>query len=67
MNKILTSLIISLTLNFAAANNFLVSYEKKATFTKEELKDKWKENKIKEFISPVKYSVDVYEIIYKSR
>jgi hypothetical protein len=67
MNKILAVLIVSLTLNFAAANNFLVSYEKKATFTKAELKAKWKENKIKEFITPVKYSVDVYEIIYKSR
>lgn len=50
-----------------AENQFLVSYEKVMTFSKEELKAKWKENKIKEFISPVNYSVDAYEIIYKTR
>jgi len=50
-----------------AQNSFLVSYEKKATYSKEELKAKWKENKIKEFISPVNYGVDVYEIIYNTR
>jgi len=50
-----------------AENSFLVSYEKKVTYSKEELKAKWKENKIKEFISPVRFGVDVYEIIYNTR
>lgn len=54
-------------LSTQAENSFLVSYEKKATYSKEELKTKWKDNKIKEFITPVNYSVDVYEIIYNTR
>ena len=50
-----------------AQNNFLVRYEKINSYSKDELKAKWKENKIKEFISPVRYGVDVYEIMYKTR
>jgi hypothetical protein len=68
MKIYLALLIFSLSFFTSQANHsYLVSYEKQATFTKEELKAKWKENKIKEFISPVKYGVDVYEIIYNTR
>lgn len=56
-----------LTLKLTAQQQFLVSYQKINTYTKEDLKAKWKENKIKEFITPVHYDVDVYEIMYKTR
>ena len=49
------------------ANEFLVSYSLDTVFTKADLKAKWKENKIKEFITPVNYDVAVYEIIYNTR
>lgn len=67
MKKYFALLLFLSFISLKAANTFLVSYEKKASFSKEELKAKWKENKIKEFISPVRYSVDVYEIIYNTR
>ncbi|MFT4969385.1 MAG: hypothetical protein ACI9O4_001132 [Chitinophagales bacterium] len=67
MYKSIAILFFTFIIQFASANEFLVSYEKQASFSKEELKAKWKENKIKEFISPVNYSVDAYEIIYKTR
>lgn len=68
MKLYLTLFIFSISFIFGQAeNSFLVSYEKKVTFSKEELKAKWKANKIKEFITPVRYSVDVYEIIYNTR
>lgn len=46
------------------AQNKLVSYELVKTFTKEDLKQKWKEQKVPEAIAPVNYSVDVYELVY---
>ncbi len=67
MSRLLIAALLISFFQFSFANDFLVSYEKVTTFSKEELKAKWKENKIKEFITPVRYSVDVYEIIYKSR
>lgn len=51
----------------SAQNSFLVSYEKLYTYSTEELKARWKETKIKEFITPVRYAVDAYEVIYKTR
>lgn len=67
MHKFILALLISFGFSQIHAHEFLVSYEKKVTYTKEDLKAKWKENKIKEFISPVNYAVDVYEILYKTR
>lgn len=61
------SLIVISTFSLIAQHEFLVSYNQINTYTKEELKAKWKENKIKEFITPVHYDVDVYEVIYKTR
>ncbi|UPT66206.1 MAG: hypothetical protein M0D57_17240 [Sphingobacteriales bacterium JAD_PAG50586_3] len=37
------------------------------THTKEELKKKFKENRVPSFIIKVKYTVDVYEILYKTQ
>jgi len=68
MKKTLSLLfVIFSTLTINAQNTFLVSYELVNSYSVEELKSKWKENKIKEFITPVRYAVDVYEIIYKTR
>lgn len=63
---LLALLLTSISQTFAQ-HNFLVSYEKVNAYSVEDLKAKWKENKIKEFITPVKYGVDVYEIMYKTR
>jgi len=42
----------------------LVSYELVATYTKEDLKQKWKQQGVPEAVAPVRYTVKVYEIIY---
>ena len=65
--QLLSFVLVLLTVQALAENQFLVSYEKQASFSVEDLKAKWKENKIKEFITPVKYAVDAYEITYKTR
>lgn len=59
-------LIVSLLfINFiTVAQDKLISYELITTFTKEDLKQKWKEQKVPEAIAPVNYTVDVYELIY---
>lgn len=62
-----TFLFISIFFSNFAQNEFLVSYELVESYTVDTLKAKWKESKIKEFISPVKYEVAGYEIIYKTR
>lgn len=68
MKNLLTLLLILFSFKtITAENKFLVSYELINSYSKEDLKTKWKENKIKEFISPIKYAVDVYEIMYKTR
>ena len=54
-------------LNLNAQPQFLVSYELVKTFSQEELKAKWKANKISEIITPVKTGVKVYEVLYKTR
>lgn len=68
MKKTFLLFLVLTSIKFSTTqNNFLVSYELINSYSVEELKAKWKENKIKEFITPVKYAVDVYEIIYKTR
>ncbi|MCB9257242.1 MAG: prolyl oligopeptidase family serine peptidase [Chitinophagales bacterium] len=68
MKQLFNTLVcISLFLCAQAQNEFLVSYELVESYTIEDLKAKWKESKIKEFISPVKYEVAGYEIMYKTR
>ena len=45
----------------------LVSYQLVETYTKEMLKQKWKEQGVPEAVAPVRYSIDVYEIIYRTK
>ena len=42
----------------------IISYQKINTFTLDELNLKWKDNSIPKLIAPVKYSVDIYDVIY---
>ncbi|MCX7743530.1 MAG: hypothetical protein N2167_03095, partial [Flavobacteriales bacterium] len=42
----------------------LQSYELKKTYSREELKDTWKKYKIPRAIVPIRYAVDVYEVMY---
>ncbi len=49
-----------------AQESYLISYEKVSSYNQEELKGLWKKMHIKEFISPISYSVDVYEVLYWS-
>ncbi|BDS09532.1 alpha/beta hydrolase family protein [Aureispira anguillae] len=44
----------------------LLSYELVKTYTQEELQQKWKEQGIPTSVAPVRYTIDVYEIIYKT-
>lgn len=44
----------------------LISYELVATYTKEMLQQKWKEQHIPLSVAPVRYNVDVYEVIYNT-
>lgn len=48
----------------AIAQDKLISYELVRTFTKETLKERWKEQGVPEAIAPVNYTVDVYEVLY---
>ena len=43
---------------------YLIAYERSDTYSEEELRETWKENKVPEFISPVNYGVEVYDIDY---
>ena len=43
---------------------YLISFELSNTYTEEDLRETWKENKVPEFISPVNYGVEVYDIDY---
>ncbi|CAA6826603.1 MAG: Unknown protein [uncultured Aureispira sp.] len=45
----------------------LIRYELVETYTKETLQQKWKEQGVPEAVAPVRYSIDVYEIIYKTK
>lgn len=67
MKQIITLLFL-IVLSFSKAQNtYLVSYELKQTYTQEELKAKWKENKISQSVAPVKNGVAAYEVLYKTR
>ena len=58
------SFIISVQL--FAQDKYLLSYELVADYSIEDLKEKWKENKIPEIIVPIRNGVEVYEVIYQS-
>lgn len=47
-------------------NTKLISYELVATHTEEALQEKWKEQHIPQSVAPVRYSVEVYEVIYNT-
>ncbi len=49
-----------------AIEPYLDSYEKVASYSLEELKAFWKKANIPQFIAPVNYGVDLYEVIYVS-
>ncbi|MBL4587062.1 MAG: hypothetical protein JKX84_08420 [Flavobacteriales bacterium] len=49
---------------FSTANAQLISYTKVDSFSVERLKQRWKNQGIPLFISPVKNAVDVYDIMY---
>ena len=58
-------LFISLSV-LKAESSPLISFEKKFTFTKDSLQKRWKEVKLPEQIIPIRYEVDLYEILYYS-
>ncbi|GIV32585.1 MAG: hypothetical protein KatS3mg031_0120 [Chitinophagales bacterium] len=53
------------SLTASTPSSYLVSYSHVQTYTKESLKQLWKEKKIPRFIMPIRHDVDIYEIIYK--
>jgi len=64
----LIALALLLTLNAKAIDGLkLNSSTLVKTHTKEDLKKKFKENHVPSFIIKVKYTVDVYEILYKTQ
>lgn len=60
------SLFFLLLTTLTQAQNKLISYELVKTWPKEVLQQKWKEQGVPEMIAPVRYDIDVYEIIYLS-
>lgn len=52
---------------FAEPESYLVSYTLEKAYTVKDVKDLWKQKKIPKMIMPVKYGVDVYEIVYKAK
>lgn len=50
--------------NISAQHSHLISYEKVADYSRKDLLDKWKEQKIPRAIAPVRNGIDVYEVIY---
>lgn len=56
-------LIVSGTV-FAGGNP--VSFEKVKSVSKEELQELWKKNRISQSVTPVRYGVDIYEVIYET-
>lgn len=65
MRRVLLTVITTLLVTGLFAQK-LVSYELALSYTKEELKQVWKERGIKEVIVPVEYGVNIYEVIYNS-
>jgi alpha/beta superfamily hydrolase len=65
MKNLILALLIVFSNNIMSENSFLISHEKVSSYSKKDLKSLWKSKKIPKFIMPVKYGVDVYEIIYK--
>jgi hypothetical protein len=49
---------------FFASGQKLISYEHVDTYSKDDLVALWEENNVPQFISPVNYGVEVYELIY---
>ncbi|MBX7240560.1 MAG: hypothetical protein K1X92_02340 [Bacteroidia bacterium] len=47
-------------------NSPLISFQKKFTFTQDSLQKRWKQVKLPEMIVPIRYEVDLYEVIYYS-
>lgn len=45
----------------------LISYELVKTYTKEALQQRWKEQGVPQAVAPVRYSIDVYEIVYRTK
>ncbi|MBE2247479.1 MAG: hypothetical protein IAE67_09495 [Candidatus Competibacteraceae bacterium] len=54
---------------FANTNSLgqLQSFELKKTYSKEELKSTWKKYKIPKSVVPIRYEVDVYEVLYTTQ
>ncbi len=71
MKQLLSALILFLTFSsiYAQSNSEvirLISCEKVNSYTVEQLKKRWKDAGIPEIIAPVKYDVDIYEVIYNT-
>lgn len=49
---------------YAVSFSQLISYQKINEFTVDQLNQKWKENTIPKLIAPIKYAVDIYDVIY---
>lgn len=45
----------------------LISYELVKSYTKEALQQRWKEQGVPEAVAPVRYGIDIYEIIYRTK
>jgi Secretory lipase len=51
----------------ATTDPYLISAEFVRTYTVEELKASWKANKVPLYIAPVRYQVDLYELVYYTK
>lgn len=60
----LVMVLVVFVMSSSSAKAQLISYEKIDSFSKERLKEVWKENGVPKIVAPIKHGVDVYDIIY---
>lgn len=66
LNYLLLFLGLALSFNSIQANSYLVTYDKVASYTIDDLSVIWKKNSIPKVVMPIKHGVDVYEVIYNT-
>jgi hypothetical protein len=63
---LILSILINLTAQSISEQPRVISYELVKTYTIAQLEQQWKEAGIPKAIAPIKYSVDIYEVIYNT-
>ena len=55
-----------ITVNFCNSFAQLISYEKLESFSVDQIKAKWKDYGIPKIVTPVKFGVDIFEVMYET-